>query len=144
MPVDLGLLADNWTWLVGALLTALFTYWWWDERGSHEHQSAGETVDRVTSRAESATGGALSGFRALLVGLASIGMTVAVEVFQLAGELNELFGGVPFVVGYTIYGGLSFVGIEWDVSPEVLGFAFILILVVAGMAKFGQAGGDRA
>ncbi|NEU56752.1 hypothetical protein [Halorussus sp. MSC15.2] len=143
MP-KLAFLADNWTWLVGALLAALFTYWWWDERNEHEHQSPGETVDRVTSRAESATGGALSGFRALLVGLASIGMTIAVEFLQLAGDLNELLGGVPFIVGYLIYGGLSFVGIEWDISPQVLGFAFILILLVAAMAKFGQPGGDRA
>lgn len=143
MP-DAGFLVANWPWLVGAGLTALVTYWWWDERNSHEHQSAGETVDRVTSRAESATGGFLSGFRALLVGLASIGMTVAVEFLQLASELNELLGGVPFVVGYALYGGLSFVGIRWNVAPTVLGFAFILILIVAGMAKFGQPGGDRA
>lgn len=141
---DTGILVANWPWLVGAGLTALVTYWWWDERNSHEHQSAGETVDRVTSRAESATGGFLSGFRALLVGLASIGMTVAVEFLQLASELNELLGGVPFVVGYALYGGLSFVGIRWNVAPTVLGFAFILILIVAGMAKFGQPGGDRA
>ncbi len=137
-------LMANWPWLVGALLTALLTYWWWDERNSHEHQSAGETVDRVTSRAEKATGGALSGVRALLVGLASIGMTIAVEFLQLAGELNELLGGVPFLVGYTLYGVLSFVGIEWDISPEVLGFAFILILIIASMVRFGQPGGERA
>jgi hypothetical protein len=134
----------NWPWLVGALLTALLTYWWWDERNSHDHQSAGETVDRVTSRAEKATGGALSGVRALLVGLASIGMTIAVEFLQLAGELNELLGGVPFLVGYALYGVLSFVGIEWDISPEVLGFAFILILIIASMVRFGQPGGERA
>jgi len=143
MP-DMALLAENWTWLVGALLAALLTYWWWDERNEYEDQSPGETVDRVTNRAESATGGALSGFRALLLGLASIGMTVAVEVLQFASELNDLLGGVPFVVGYVIYGGLSFVGIEWNVSPQVLGVGFILILVIAGMAKFGQPGGDSA
>lgn len=143
MP-EMAFLVDNWTWLVGALLAALLTYWWWDERGEHENQSPGETVDRVTNRAESATGGALSGFRALLLGVASIGMTVAVEFLQLAGELNELLGGVPFVVGYVLYGGLSLVGINWDISPQVLGFAFLLILLIAGMVKFGQPDGDSA
>jgi len=139
VPDIQSLIMANWMWAVGALLAGLIAYWWWDERGDAE--SPGETVDRVTDRAEAATGGTLSGFRALLVGLASIGMTVAVEFLQLAGELNEMLGGVPFVVGYVLYGGLSFVGIEWDVSPQVLGFGFLIILLVAGMAKFGQPGG---
>jgi hypothetical protein len=140
VPDIQALIMENWMWAIGALLAGLITYWWWDERGDAE--SPGDTVDRVTDRAEAATGGTLSGFRALLVGLASIGMTVAVEVLQLASELNEMLGGVPFVVGYTLYGGLSFLGIHLDVAPQVLGVAFILILLVAGMAKFGQPGGS--
>lgn len=131
-------IVQNWTWLVGALLAGLFAYWWWDERNSHETQSAGETVDRVTNRAEAATGGLLSGVRSLIVGLAGIGMTVAVEFLHLTSELNEMFGGIPFVIGYVVYGVLSWAGLNWDVSPQVLGFAFILILIVAGMARFGQ------
>ncbi|WP_435099612.1 hypothetical protein [Halarchaeum sp. P4] len=135
-------LADNWPWLLGALLTAMLAYWWWDER--EDAESAGETVDGITDRMESVTGGALSGFRALVVGLVGIGGTVAIEFMHLASDLNGLLGGVPFLVGYLLYGLLSWAGIEFGLATDTLGFAFLLILVIALMVWYGNREADSA
>ncbi len=135
-------LVDNWLWLLGSVLTALIVYWWWDER--QDARTPGETVDRVTDRVEAATGGAADGFTSLVIGLVSIGSTLAVEFLGMAGELNEALGGVPFVIGYLLFGALSLVGIQLDVEPTTLGFAFLLILVIAAMARFGTGDGRTA
>lgn len=129
-------LIDNWTWLLGVLLTGLVTYWWWDERS--EAESAGETVDRVTDRAESATGGALGGFRSLVIGVLGIVGTVIVEMMQFAGELNQLLGGIPFIIGYFLYGVISWAGISLNLEPHTLGFAFVLLFFMAAIVRFSN------
>jgi len=135
-------LTENWVWLVGALLTALLAYWWYEER--QEAESPGETVDRVTDRAEGATGGALSGFRALVVGIASIATTVAMELLGMAADLNALLGGVPYLVGYAVYGVLSFFGVYVGMDRRSLGFLFILIGISAAFVKFGGESSGRS
>lgn len=129
-------LAENWTWFLAALLGSVVTYWWWDERDPDA--TPGETVDNVTDRAESFTGGVLSGFRSLIVGIAAIMLTVSAELMGLAADLNALLGGVPYLLGYLAYGALSFFGVTIGLERQTLGFAFILILVVAGLVKFGN------
>lgn len=143
MPAEMlgEFLAANWVWLLGALLTALLAYWWYEER--QEAESPGDTVDRVTDRAEGATGGLLSGVRALLIGLLSIAVTVAMELTGLATDLNALLGGVPYFFGYVIYGVLSYFGVYLGLDRRSLGFLFILIFISAAFVKIGNTGSRR-
>ncbi|QZX98730.1 hypothetical protein [Halobaculum rubrum] len=143
MPTEVvSLLAENWLWLIGGGLLALIIYWIADEAGDAADRV--ETVERVTDRAERATGGVLSGTRALLVGFVGIGLTAAGEVLGLAAVLNELLGGVPYLVGMLLYGGLSLAGIYVDVRPSTLGIAFVIVFLVVSMIWIGNRDGRAA
>jgi hypothetical protein len=138
----LSLLAENWLWLIGGGLLALIAYWIADEAG--EAADRVETVERVTDRAENATGGLLSGTRALLLGVAGIAITTAGELLGLATALNELLGGVPYLVGMLLYGGLSFAGVYLNVRPETLGITFLIVFLVVTMMWVGNRQGRTA
>ncbi|MFC6785416.1 hypothetical protein ACFQFH_05665 [Halobaculum halobium] len=143
MPTEiLSLLAENWMWVIGATLFALIAYWAVDE--GRDADDRVETVERVTDRAENATGGFLSGARALLLGFAGIGVTVAGELLGLATALNELLGGVPYLVGMLLYGGLSFAGVYLDVRPATLGIAFLIVFMTVSMMWIGNRQGRAA
>jgi len=142
----IGLVASNWLWATAAVLTALLTYWYAEERG--ETNEAAETIDRVTDRAEAATGGVLSGFRALVLGVLGIALTALSEMFNLFAAVDELAGGLfvefPFFVGYVLYGALSIFGVSVGIDQRTLGFGFILLLVISVLLYVGHRNNAEA
>jgi hypothetical protein len=138
----LGVLADNWLIGIGLFALALVLYWTFDERS--DTSSAGETIERVGERAEVVTNGFLGAVGSLLVVVASIGLAIGTQLLELGVALNDLLGHVPILVGHLLFGLIAFAGLEGviPVSQMQLGWIFLLITVVALIAKYGEDAGE--
>lgn len=134
----LGVLADNWLIGIGLFALALVLYWTFDERG--ETSSAGETIERVGERAEVVTNGLFGAVGSLLVVAASIALAIGTQLLELGAALNDLLGHVPFLVGYIVFGAISYLGLEGDlpITQMQLGWIFLLILVVGLILRYGD------
>lgn len=126
------------------VLIGLLAWWVVDER--EESDDPEETVAAVTSRAQSATKTTLASSRNLMIGLAGIGVTAALEVFQFANELNQALGGAPVLAGHLLFAALTFIGVPtFGISREMLGLMFIVITLLALFSRYGSGyvGGTR-
>jgi hypothetical protein len=130
-------LVANWQIAVGLLAVGLLVYWTLDER--RMTSSAGETIERVGARAESVTGGVVGAFGSLVVVLISIAMTVGMEVASTGGDIVPLVTSAPVVVGHTLFGLLTFLGLTGTVplTTVELGWLFLIITAIALALRFG-------
>lgn len=143
MAVELsrGFIAANWPWITGTALTMVLVYWTIDER--EDARDAGETIQGVTDRAESAVGGVLGGSRAAVLGLIGILGTVVVEVLSLVNELNGLLDAAPLVVGQVVIGVLRFFGADLGLEGREIGYAIIIVGVISVLWAAGSASTTR-
>lgn len=123
--------------VLGVVSVAL-DYYREDERDLEEAaRSTGERAEKVTQSAA-------RGSRLAVVGLAGLGMTVAMEMLQFAADLNAILGGAPVLVGHLLFGVLTFAGLSGAIPLTVqqLGFAFTFVTVIALILRYGSGGGS--
>ncbi len=124
-----------WT-IIGLAALGTLAYWYFDER--QQTETAAETVENVGSRAETVTGGFVGAIGSLLVVVASIAVTIGTELMSSAGQLGDLLGNAPLLVGHVLAGVLGYLGISGLLSVQQWGFAFILVTIVALFLKYGD------
>lgn len=131
-----SLLTSNWLTGVGLLAMGLLAYWIFDERG--ETDSAAETVEKVGERADGFFGGVVGAFGSLAVVVTSIVVTLGDQIVMTIAQLDMIIGNVPVLVGHFLFGLLTFLGLGGiiPISEEMLGFAFILITIIALIRKY--------
>lgn len=126
-----------WT-AIGLFGVGLLLFWWFDER--NDSNSAAETVERVGGRAETVTGGVFGALGSLAVVLVSIALTIGEQLLMTAGELGDLVGQAPVVLGHIAVGVLAWVGLSGMVSLSAsqFGWLFVVITLIVLFMRYGR------
>ncbi|MBB6645073.1 hypothetical protein [Halobellus ruber] len=134
---------SKWLLIIGGVLTLIVAYWFIDEYVLDDTDEVNQAAKNVGERARGATESAARGGRFAVVGFAGLGVSLAMELLQLAGELNAILGGAPVVIGHLIFGAFTLAGLQGVIpfDKQIAGFFFIFVTAIALILRYGDGGG---
>lgn len=124
---------------IGLLALGMLAYWTFDER--RDTDSAGETIERVGERADSAFGGLVGAFGSLVTVVLTILITIGNQLLMIGVQLNDLVEA-PVVIGHLIAGALAYGGFRgyFPISAAGFGYGFVIITGLALFARYSGGG----